>query len=250
MQFSRRRLLAGLALCPICATVARADGVHWSYDGQEGPEAWGQLDKGFSACAVGDQQSPIDLSSSRATLDAPRPKIEWQPMQFKLVNNGHTIEAVPVKGKSVVLIDGKTYEMKQFHFHSPSEHALNGKREAMEAHFVHKADDGKLAVIAVLMTAGGDNSAFSSVMRRVPQQVGGESVEITLDPRGFVPSESKIFRYEGSLTTPPCSETVSWNVFDTPIEVEEEDIARFKALYPMNARPLQPLNQRALLQTR
>ena len=74
------------------------------------------------------------------------------------------------------------------------------------------------------MTAGGDNSAFSSIMRRAPLQVGGESVEITLGPCGFVPLKSKIFRHEGSLTTPTCSETVSWTVFDTPIEVEEEDL--------------------------
>src|SRR5437868_14252538 len=135
MLTNRRRLLAGLLACPICATAARAaDGVRWDYEGLGGPDKWGELDPAFKACAVGAEQSPIDLAGAlQASIDTI--KLDWKPQPFKVSNNGHTIQLAAAPG-STLSIGKESYDLVQFHFHTPSEHALGGKRTAMEAHFV------------------------------------------------------------------------------------------------------------------
>lgn len=250
MTFSRRRLLAGLALCPLCAGVARADAAaHWSYEGPGGPQDWGTLSGDFKACAVGAQQSPVDLS---APVDATRSplKFSWPKQAFSVVNNGHTIQAnVSEKGGSLTL-DGRPFELKQFHFHAPSEHALNGDRTAMEAHFVHAHPDGGLAVVGVFLKAGRRNADFAALMAAAPKAQGAANAPVTLTLAGLLPRDRARYRYEGSLTTPPCSEVVDWNVFVAPVEVAQADIDAFRALFPMNARPLQAVNRRFLLKLR
>ena len=146
-----------------------------------------------------------------------------------------------------ILLDGKPFELKQFHFHHPSEHALGGERTAMEAHFVHANEAGKLAVVGVLMKAGAPNAEFSAIMATAPETEGKKALAAPLNPEALLPTNNRRFRYEGSLTTPPCSEIVDWNIFETPIEVDAADIAKFKSIFPMNARPLQAMGRRFLL---
>jgi carbonic anhydrase len=247
MALDRRGFLCGLLACPACAAAAGAaePGHHWTYEGEAGAAKWGELEPGFKACAVGSEQSPIDLTGARrAAVDAVT--LDWKPHAFKIVNNGHTIQADAAAGHGMMLA-GDRFELKQFHFHTPSEHALDGKRLAMEAHFVHADAHGRLAVIGVFLTPGRANPAFAAIMAAAPKKEGEHALDKPLDIEVLLPTSRSLFRYEGSLTTPPCSEVVAWNVYEQPIEVAQKDIDAFKALFPMNARPLQARNRRFLL---
>lgn len=248
MALNRRTLIAGLLACPICSTLSRAaDAPHWEYEGHGGADKWGELDSGFKACAVGSEQSPIDLSGAiKASVDSLR--LDWKPQPFKVANNGHTIQLNASPGGTMT-IGKEKYDLVQFHFHTPSEHALAGKRTAMEVHFVHAQPKGRLAVVGVLMKAGKKNTAFGAIMRAAPGTEGTATLDAPLDPRQLLPATKGLYRYEGSLTTPPCSEVVDWNVYEQPIDVAASDIEAFKAIFPMNARPLQALNRRFLLRS-
>ncbi|MCZ4093407.1 carbonic anhydrase [Sinorhizobium psoraleae] len=244
----RRDFLRGLALlaaCPLCVKTAyAAEGVHWSYEGQEGPEHWGSLSKENSACSVGSQQSPIDITGA-IKADIPDLATDWRS-GGTMLNNGHTIQ---VKAASGTLKRGdKTYDLVQYHFHAPSEHLVDGKNFQMEVHFVHKhAETGALGVVGIFMVPGAVNSTFASLAERFPQKVGEEIALNGVDPTGLLPASLKYWAYEGSLTTPPCSEIVDWMVAMDPIEVDPADIERFTALHSMNARPAVAGNRRYIL---
>ncbi len=246
MAFSRRQFLAGLGACPVCAAavgVARAEGAHWSYaDARE-------LGRGrhFPACSIGGEQSPIDLTGAvRAEIEPPA--VSWRAEAFRIVNNGHTIQANASPG-GFATSAGRKYELQQFHFHAPSEHTLDSKRSAMEAHFVHGGEGENLMVIGVFLEGGGRdaNPAFSALMAAAPKDEGETALKAAMDPASLLPKARHFFRYEGSLTTPPCSEVVEWNVFAAPVPVAKGDIERFKEPFPMNARPLQPVHRQILL---
>jgi carbonic anhydrase len=242
----RRAFLLGAMACPACAAAARASDVHWNF---EEADHWGTLDPSFKACGAGREQSPIDLANAiPARLD--RLAVSWQPGAFQVVNNGHTIQ-LNVPAGSTLGIGARRYDLKQFHFHTPSEHAFDGKRTAMEAHFVHAASDGRLAVVGVLMAAGKGHAGFAAVMKAAPKSEGEGHLASPLDPALFLPrgDQQVLYRYEGSLTTPPCTEVVDWNLYGKTLEVAPSDIAAFKAIFPMNARPLQPVNRRFLLKS-
>jgi carbonic anhydrase len=246
MAFSRRQFLAGLGACSACASaagIARAEGGHWSY---ADPRNWG-ADGSFPACSIGGEQSPIDLTGAvRAAIEPPA--VSWRAEAFSVVNNGHTIQANASSG-GFATSAGRKYELQQFHFHAPSEHSLDGKRSAMEVHFVHGGEGGNLMVIGVFLEGGGHdaNPAFSSLMAAAPKDEGEAALNAAMDPASLLPKAQRFFRYEGSLTTPPCSEVVEWNVFAAPGLVAQSDVERFKVSFPMNARPLQPLHRRILL---
>ena len=183
-------------------------------------------------------------SAIRATLDPPN--FDWEPQAYKVINNGHTIQANAAPGSTLTVGKDK-YNLTQFHFHTPSEHSLGGERSVMEVHFVHARPDGRLAVVGVFMKSGRKNAGFAAIMRAAPKSEGEKDLDKPLDPRQFLPASQSLYRYQGSLTTPPCSEVVDWNVYEQAVEVADEDIEAFKAIFPMNARPLQPLNRRFLL---
>ncbi|QGM46286.1 carbonic anhydrase [Methylocystis heyeri] len=239
----RRKFLLGLMACPLCARGAVAEGPHWEY---ETPGAWGELDPAYKVCAVGQEQSPIDLKDA-ISADFGRIAIDWKPQAFPILNNGHTIQADAGPGAGSLRIGKEKYELKQFHFHTPAEHAVNGKLAAMEVHFVHARADGKLAVVGAFLNGGGKNSAFSRIMKAAPTTQGEARLDKPLNPRTLAPAQGPIFRYEGSLTTPPCSEIVDWNIFAAPVRVAQADIDAFRKIFPHNARPLQGLNRRFVL---
>jgi carbonic anhydrase len=246
MDMTRRTAVASAVGLLISTVMARsAESVHWSYEGSEGPEFWGELTDEFRICSFGSQQSPIDLAgafeSDLATLD-----LNWNAAaDWQVVNNGHTIQANPGDG-GYAIIEGKRYALLQFHFHAPSEHAIDGKRFDMEAHFVHKAEDGALAVVGVMLTGGGQNDLFESVMNTAPREKG-EAALGTGDPARLMPDSGAVLRYQGSLTTPPCSETVLWTIMTQPLQVSDAAIAAFTSIYDANARPLQDVNRRFIL---
>ena len=179
-------------------------------------------------------------------------RVHWQSARSTLWNNGHTIQVVAPEGSFLDVGSSAPIPLGQFHFHTPSEHAVAGKRAAIEAHFVHQQKTGAITVLAVLLNGGGRNGELSAIMKAAPRQ-SGEKTESPgpIDPARILPSSlNKTWRYRGSLTTPPCSETVEWIVCEEQIAVDDADIARFRAIYSMNARPLQLLNRRYLLKSR
>ena len=242
------KVLTGLALCPLCKPALSAEGAPWSYEGSNGPAEWGALDADDKACGVGLQQSPIDIVNPiRSRL--PALKLHWARSADTIVNNGHTIQLNCAEGSTLTLGDAK-YKLLQFHFHRPSEHTIAGKSFAMEAHFVHGADDGALAVVGVLMVPGKSNAAFNRIVKAMPEAEGPEvKADPDIHPSALLPRRLGYFRYPGSLTTPPCSEIVEWLVLTDPVQVSASDIASFAKLYPMNARPAQKDNRRYVLRS-
>ena len=240
------KALAGLALCPLCKPGFAAEGTHWSYEGAGAPAKWGDLDAANKACAVGLQQSPIDIE---ATIKSQLPalKLSWGKSADTIINNGHTIQLNFAEGSTLTLGD-KKYKLLQVHFHRPSEHMIAGKSFPMEAHFVHRADSGGLAVVGVLMSTGKPNAAFAKVVATMPAKEGPPvKADAGFNPNDMLPKKLSYYRYSGSLTTPPCSETVEWLLLTTPITVAETDVAGFAKLYPLNARPVQQDNRRFVL---
>lgn len=233
--------LASLALC--AAGPAQAQH-HWSYDGPA--IDWANLEPEFKTCGIGAQQSPIDLTGA-VPAKVTRPALAWKAETGAIVNNGHTIQ-VNVPGGSTLGGADSGFVLKQFHFHSPSEHAVDGARADMEVHFVHAGPNGALKVIGVLVKAGKTNKPFAELMEAASSATSA-TTPLRVDPARLLPGKGGVYRYEGSLTTPPCSEVVDWTVFARPIEASAADIARFKALFPMNARPLQPANRRFVLRS-
>jgi len=244
------KVFAGLALCPPCAATSFGEethaGPHWSYEGATGPDKWGSLDAANGMCSSGTQQSPVDLVGP-VSARQPRLDIRWSKRPDTIVNNGHTIQLNFAAGDTLKVGD-RSYALTQFHFHHPSEHLFDGKVFAMEAHFVHAAADGGLAVVGVFMAPGRANAAFNKIVSTMPAEEGPSVLaDPAIDPNGLLPTRRAYYRYAGSLTTPPCSETVDWLVLADPIEVSEADITRFAKLYPMNARPVQNRNRRFIL---
>lgn len=259
---SRRQMLGRVALggllCPICAALAGSAtqatetgghvAPHWTYEGEGGPENWGELSADFRVCSLGLQQTPIDLSGGiRAETGAVQPM--FQQMPLTVLNNGHTIQVNCAPG-SRSQISGRSFDLLQFHFHHPSEHLLSGRSFELELHFVHKSAEGQLAVLGIFIRPGAENAALAPIWGAMPRQAGAPvSPGVTIDPAALLPADRRYFRYMGSLTTPPCSEGVLWTVFATPIEASVEQIWQFAELFPVNARPVQPLNGRFLLES-
>jgi carbonic anhydrase len=142
------------------------------------------------------------------------------------------------------------YALLQFHFHTPSEETIAGMAMPMVAHLVHKSVEGQLAVVAVLFKEGTENPALANVFVALPAEGGTHRLTNRFDPSRILPDKRGYYAFEGSLTTPPCSENVRWQVLKEPLEVSGEQLAAFRKLYPMNARPTQPLNGREVLESR
>ena len=228
---------------------AEAEHGHFSYSGAEGPAHWGSLNPDWAKCSDGKRQSAINLSAP-ARANYPAITYSYQPEPFEVVNNGHAIEVQADQSRSSVELSGKTYVLDQFHLHAPSEHKLNGHLMPMEIHIVHQTPDKQLAVVAVFVVPGKANPAFDQIVSKLPAKEGETTkLEAMLDPQQLIPSGSAIaYRYTGSLTTPPCTEGVTWTVYQKPITASPAQIDAIKAIYDNNARPVQARNGRSLRQ--
>lgn len=227
-----------------------ADAAHgktkWAYEGETGPAVWGTLSQEYSTCSTGMSQSPIDIKKFQP-IGLEDITFNYQPEGMKVVNNGHTIQANIDAGSSITL-DSVTFNLLQFHFHTPSEHTLLGRALPMEMHLVHKDADGNLAVVGVLINVGAANANYAEIWSHMPAVADEEqSVPAPLNPVTLLPKDRRAYRYSGSLTTPPCSEGVNWLLLANPIQMSNEQIAAFKMLFPLNARPVQPLHDRPVL---
>lgn len=230
-------------------TGALAAGPHWEYEGHHGPAHWGEMDKDFEVCGLGKQQSPIDIRATEKKAGLPALAFDYSASPLKIVNNGHTVQ-VNMDAGGGLLVDGHAYRLAQFHFHTPSEEMVKGSRYSMVAHLVHKDEAGKLAVVAVLIRKGKENAALKTVFDNMPIAAGPvHSVEgLGINVADLLPAKRGYYQFEGSLTTPPCSEGVKWYVLSTPVEASVAQIKAFQKLYRHNARPTQPLNGRVVLE--
>ncbi|MDE2943902.1 MAG: carbonic anhydrase family protein [Gemmatimonadota bacterium] len=221
--------------------------VHWGYEGDLAADRWGGLDPSFAVCDTGVEQSPVDLTGATPAdaADGGGLDIQWQATEWEVVDNGHTIQINVAEGSSIVL-EGREFSLLQFHFHLPSEHTADGAASPMEVHFVHAAEEGDLAVIGVFMAEGDADATIQGLWDAIPGPDESPAAVGALDPGTLLPEGRGYFRYQGSLTTPPCSEVVSWVVMTESISVSQAQVAAFAALYPMNARPVQPLNEREI----
>jgi carbonic anhydrase len=224
------------------AAKAHADAApHWAYEGEMGPDHWGSA---FPTCASGKSQSPLDIKEpfEKGTYEI---KPNYTTGQLKILNNGHTIQ-VNVPPGSTMRVNAETFELLQFHFHRPSEEHINGKPMDMVVHFVHKSEAGKLAVIGVLLKEGADNEAIKTLWANAPQKEGPEVVveNVKFNPANLLPTRLNYYHYEGSLTTPPCTEGVAFFILNTPVHVSKAQVEAFP--FKLNARPVQPQNGRKI----
>jgi carbonic anhydrase len=229
-------------------TVASEPEAGWSYAGDTGPERWADLDPAYRECADGREQSPIDLAAA-GDGELPRLAFDYRPAAGIEANENNHIEVL-VEDAGALSTGGADYALHNYHFHMPSEHRIGKRSYPAEMHLVHSTADDELAVIGVFLEEGEENAALAASLAEVPREPGEErEVDSEVDPLDLIPDRGsgKVYRYEGSLTTPPCSEEVLWTVYQQPIEASSEQLTELATAYDDNARPLQPLNGRELI---
>ncbi len=218
---------------------------HWGYTGHEGPAHWGGLSSDYHVCRSGREQSPVNINGS--SMGRSRSILfGYSSKPSNIVNNGHTIQ-VNMKEGSRITVNDKTYELLQFHFHSPSEHQVDGQHAAMVIHFVHKADDGQLGVVGLLLDKGKSNKIIEQLWQYMPEDKGGEApLPATVEVKRMLPLNRAFYNYSGSLTTPPCSEGVNWMVLKGRGSVSHKQVKKFTTIFPNSIRPIQPINHRTI----
>lgn len=243
-----------------------SEDVTWGYTGKIGPNYWSSLDKNNFICSMGKRQSPIDITTSKTLFSKNLRKLffNYVSSQLNIQNNGHTIEfdesspgvlhhkhtiQAYLENTSSALLGGKDYNLLQFHFHSPSEHTVNGKSFSMEVHLVHQNDDGEIAVVALLVKTGKENTFLEKIFSVMPKTSGTIFKNSTrLNPHDMLPDDRSYYHYVGSLTTPPCTQLVEWYVLKTPITVSSKQLESFNKVYEGNNRPTQDIGTRSLLE--
>ncbi|MCX7208044.1 MAG: carbonic anhydrase family protein [Proteobacteria bacterium] len=225
-------------------------GGHWGYEGAKtGPNSWGSMSPSFSLCSEGKEQSPINITTSYAQ-EMDKIKFSYGMTRITVVNNGHTIQ-LNIDPGSFIEVFGAKYQLLQFHFHTPSEEAIGGIRYPMVAHLVHKSEEGKLAVVAALIQQGAQNNPLiEELWDKMPSEHNETRTfdKLTYSPAALLPLDQSFYTFMGSLTTPPCSEGVRWLVMKNPLSISARQIARFQKIFPMNARPIQSLNARNVME--
>ena len=241
------------AFCMLAAptiSLAQEPPSHWTYEGPDGPTHWGQLEPAFASCANGHHQSPINITGAKAA-DLPALKFDYKAVPLSVIDNGHTVMVNYAPGSTLTVGD-KVYKLTQIHFHHPSEEHINGAKFDMVAHLVHADAEGHLAVVAVLFKTGAANPLLETIWKNIPPEK-----EKTATPSGvsvnvgeLLPADFGYYTFSGSLTTPPCTEGVTWYVLKTTATLSPQQLAAFAKLYPADNRPIQPIYQREILETR
>jgi carbonic anhydrase len=242
--------ILGLLLFLVSAVAQEPHPAHWAYSGPDGPKHWAKLDPAYSACALGHSESPINITRAEPS-DLPALTLNYQPIPLNIIDNGHTIQVTVAPG-SMLTVGDKTYTLKQFHFHHPSEEHVNGKVLPLEAHLVHQDSEGRLTVVAVLFQEGRANPLLETLWKNIPTEKDeAENVpSISIQVLDLLPADRGYFTFAGSLTTPPCTEGVTWYEFKSYATLSAEQVAAFAKIYPTNARPIQPTNGRNILQSK
>jgi len=242
------RTLSLFAIAALSTPLAYASGgSHWGYTGHTSPEHWGELDSSYALCATGKNQSPVDIAGV-IEADLPALKIAYETKASEILNNGHTVQVNFATG-GALSIGERRFELKQVHFHTPSENHIAGREYPLEAHFVHADADGPLAVIAVMFEEGAENAALAKLWKEIPTQADERhALTAAFGAADLLPKNRDYYRFNGSLTTPPCSEGVWWQVLESALTVSRTQVEQFaNAVGGHNDRPIQALNARPLL---
>lgn len=241
-------MILAMALCTTnpLALQAAEGAAGWAYEGELGPEHWGDLSPDYVQCKVGVNQSPIDIVAP-LKADLPPLELDYPGQSIDLVNNGHTAQ-INVEPGNYLRVGGEAFELLQFHIHVPSEHRIDGKQFIMEVHYVHRDAQGHLAVVAILFDEGENPPNLTKYMDSIPSQVNTPvSLKVPLADMAMMKMDKDYFRYNGSLTTPPCSEGVRWFVLKNPGTIAGAQRDRFNELIGDDARGPQPVNARPVL---
>lgn len=231
--------------------LASSHGTHWGYTGHEGPTNWGDLDPKFTMCKLGSTQSPINISKQVTVESDDLRDIEfdYKTSASGVVNNGHSVQVNVAEGSSIT-VDGIVFELKQFHFHTPSENQIEGKNFPLEAHFVHVSKKGELAVVAVMFEEGKENPVLKKIWSKMPHEAG-KAAGCGLPAKvisSLIPKDKDYYRFTGSLTTPPCSEGVRWLVMEDYNHISAAQTKEFFDLFDhANNRPIQNVNARKVM---
>ncbi len=226
--------------------VERSHSAEWSYEGQTGPDHWGDLTPQYVLAKNGRRQSPINIGDTQST-QLPPLSFDYHPAKIVLVYNGHTIKETEERG-SLLHVGATTFELKQFHFHSPSEHTVNGEHFDMEVHLVHRSEAGQIAVVGVFIHQGQANLALDAIWNYLPTETNKQlEYESVFNAVSLLPASRQYVAYDGSLTTPPCTEGVKWFVLTNPIELSKAQIEKFRRIISGNNRPVQKLYGRRVL---
>ncbi len=247
------QLACSRASSPVEETPQSASLAHWSYSGDEGPQHWGDLDPTYALCKTGGAQSPIDLPLAPSRHEPAPARPHWDPIPLRLTNNGRIVQ-VNDTAPSAFVVDGTTYHLAQFHFHSPSDHTIGGHRYPVEMHLVHKSDAGKLLAVAIFFESGAENVTLAPMWSAMSAPADGSAPVVpgaTVDVSPLLPSAPKYLRYSGSLTVPPCTEGVTWLVVE-PDGKTQMSPDQIKTLHdrtqPSSSRPIQPAGAREVVE--
>lgn len=230
---------------------AHIENNHWTYDGETGPEHWAEIE--HQPDCEGNLQSPINIIDINAETDSDLKPIEFYYSSnvkiHDVLNNGHTIQYDFDKG-DYISIDDEKYELMQIHFHEASEHTINGLRYPLEMHMVHVGADNKIAVIAIMAIEGNSSEPFNFLEKYLPVKNGEtKKIDAKFNLNLNLPLVRDYYTYKGSLTTPPCTQNVSWYIFKTPITISIEQVKQLQELMPSNNyRNEQPINNRIIRQ--
>jgi len=252
LWLAKAALHVGVLCLAFAPSIVRAQEMHkeWGYEGKEGPNNWGKLDPAYSTCLSGHTQSPINIEGAKKS-DLPPLRFDYKAVPLDIIDNGHSVEVIYAPG-STLTVGEKTYALKQFHFHHPSEEHIDGRGYDLSAHLVHADESGHVAVVTILLRRGNANAMIDSVWKNIPAEKEKE-VDVrgvTVNIKDLLPADHGYYTYGGSLTTPPCSEGVTWYVLKTPVTISDAQLARFARLYPDDARPIQPANHREILESK
>jgi carbonic anhydrase len=221
----------------------------WSYEGEKGPEHWAQLKPEFFWCIL-KNQSPINIEK-KYTVKASLPRLNLYyktAKESEVVNNGHTIQ-INIKEDNTLNYNGEKYQLKQFHFHTPSEHTIEKKSYPLEIHFVHKTEDGKILVVGVMAKLGKANKELDKILNVAPAEEGEKILDKNLNLNNLMPKDKRYITYSGSLTTPPCTEGVRWIVLKKTISISKHQLEKLKSVMANpNNRPVQEINSRWIIE--
>jgi carbonic anhydrase len=245
MRFS---LLALFAFSLAAGSAIAQSQSDWTYQGKTGALVWGKIRPEYQACNKGNAQSPIDIKGAR--VDS-----ELDPIEFHYIAGSVTMEntgqgiVVHVNPGSYIVVDGVRYNLIGYEFHHPSEHTVRGKFSDMELDLIHRSADNKEANIAVRLSEvrQDPNAMLATLWEHLPQQPGkSEKITAMVNPGGLLPGNRTYWTYTGSQLTPPCTEGVRWFVFVNDVSISRSQLNTFVALYKMNTRPTQDLNDRKI----
>jgi len=225
----------------------KKEDIHWGYTGHNSPDQWGNLSEKYRECSAGLNQSPVNITHSiHGNLPPLSPS--YTSDSNYIVDNGHTVQVNMADGGTVE-IDGILFELKQFHFHAPSENHIEGKAFPLEGHFVNLDKDGKIAVLAIMFEEGEENKELAKFWNNMPTKAGEiRTLKLPQIANALLPKNKHYYRFSGSLTTPPCTEGVRWFVFKETLSISKEQVAKFhEIIRGDNNRPIQPLDARIIV---